>query len=173
VRPGRAALAVMPDGTAASVQAFLDDRIRPGSAVWTDAWSSYLGLSPRGFSPAAIPLGRGPEAVGRFFPWVHIALSNLKRFLLETHHRPQAKHLSWYVAKFAYRLNRRWQEADLFEQLARVLSDHQHNHLQRLSGVAGANVTITCLRTTRECPVESASKLTRVLFHALIRWGLR
>jgi len=24
------------------------------------------------------------------------------------------------VAEFAYRLNRRWQEADLFEQLARV-----------------------------------------------------
>jgi hypothetical protein len=24
------------------------------------------------------------------------------------------------VAKFAYRLNRRWQEADLFEQLARA-----------------------------------------------------
>ena len=58
--------------------------------------------------------------MGRFFPWVHIALSNLKRFLLGTHHRPQAKHLSRYEAEFAYRLNRRWQEADLFEQLARV-----------------------------------------------------
>ena len=120
VRPGRAALAVMPDGTAARVQAFVGDRIRRGSALWTDARSSYLGLCPRGFSPAAIPLGRDQEVVGRFFPWVHITLSNLKRFLLGTHHRPQAKHLSRYVAEFAYRLNRRWQEADLFEQLARV-----------------------------------------------------
>ena len=119
-RPGRSALAVMPDGTAASVQAFVRNRIQPHSTVWTDAWSSYLGLTTRGYPHAAIPLGRDQEVVGRFFPWVHITLSNLKRFLLGTHHRPQAKHLKRYVAEFTYRLNRRWQEANLFEQLAQA-----------------------------------------------------
>jgi len=95
-------------------------RIQPHSTVWTDAWSSYLGLTARGYPHAAIPLGRDKEVVGHFFPWVHITLSNLKRFLLGTHHRPQAKHLKRYVAEFAYRLNRRWQEANLFEQLAQA-----------------------------------------------------
>ena len=119
-RPGRSALAVMRDGTAASVQAFVRNRIQSHSTVWTDAWSSYLGLTTRGYPHAAIPLGRDQEVVGRFFPWVHITLSNLKRFLLGTHHRPQAKHLKRYVAEFTYRLNRRWQEANLFEQLAQA-----------------------------------------------------
>ena len=110
----------MADGTAASVQAFVRGHVQPHSSVWTDAWSSYLGLSARGYAHAAIPLGRDKEVVGHFFPWVHITLSNLKRFLLGTHHRPQAKHLKRYVAEFAYRLNRRWQEANLFEQLAQA-----------------------------------------------------
>ena len=100
-RPGRSALAVLPDGTAASVQTFVRGRIQPDSAVWTDAWSSYLGLTPRGYSHAAIPLGKDTQVVGHFFPWVHITLSNLKRFLLGTHHKPQAKHLKRYVAEFA------------------------------------------------------------------------
>jgi ISXO2-like transposase domain/Transposase zinc-ribbon domain len=119
-RPGRSALAVMPDGRAGSVQAFVRGRILPDSAVWSDGWSSYRGLTPRGYPHAAIPLGEDTAVVGRFFPWVHVTLSNLKRFLLGTHHKPQAKHLKRYVAEFAYRLNRRWQEANLFEQLAQA-----------------------------------------------------
>jgi hypothetical protein len=56
----------------------------------------------------------------RFFPWVHIVLSNLKRFLLGTHHKPEAKHLPRYVAEFAYRFNRRGQEGSLFHRLTRA-----------------------------------------------------
>jgi hypothetical protein len=42
----------------------------------------------------------------KLFPWVHITLSNLKRFLLGTHHQVERKHLKRYVAEFNYRLNR-------------------------------------------------------------------
>jgi len=118
--PGRSAMAVVSDRGAGTLKAFVQSRVKPDSAVWTDAWSSYLGLTPRGYPHAALPLGEGAEVVGRFFPWVHITLSNLKRFLLGTHHKPQAKHLPRYLAEFTYRLNRRWQEAHLFEQLARA-----------------------------------------------------
>jgi transposase-like protein len=123
--PGRqaksmVAMAVVSDRGAGTLKAFVQSRVKPDSAVWTDAWSSYLGLTPRGYPHAALPLGEGAEVVGRFFPWVHITLSNLKRFLLGTHHKPQAKHLPRYLAEFTYRLNRRWQEAHLFEQLARA-----------------------------------------------------
>jgi len=120
VVPGRSALAVLPDATTASVQGFVRDRVRPNSAVWTDGWWSYRGLTPRGYGHAAIPLGEDRQITQRFFPWVHITLSNLKRFLLGTHHKPGAKHLKRYLAEFTYRLNRRWQEASLFEQLARA-----------------------------------------------------
>jgi len=118
--PGRAALAVLPDVTTASVRAFLDSQVRPRSVLWTDKFSSYGGLSWRGFPHAAIPLGEDRELTRRFFPWVHIVLSNLKRFLLGTHHKPEAKHLSRYVAEFTYRFNRRRQEGSLFHRLIRA-----------------------------------------------------
>jgi len=56
----------------------------------------------------------------RFFPWVHIVMSNLKRFLLGTHHKPEAKHLKRYLAEFSYRFNRRQQEGSLFHRLTRA-----------------------------------------------------
>lgn len=118
--PGRAALAVLPDVTMGSVRAFLDDKIKPHSALWTDRFASYGGLSWRGFPHAAIPLDDDRALTQRFFPWVHILLSNLKRFLLGTHHKPEAKHLGRYVAEFTYRFNRRWQERSLFHRLTRA-----------------------------------------------------
>ena len=118
--PGRAALAVMPDVTAASVRAFIESKVKAHSALLTDAWAGYGGLSWRGHPHAAIPLGDDRKLLRRFFPWVHITLSNLKRFLLGTHHKPQPKHLKRYVAEFTYRLNRRWQERSLFHHLTRA-----------------------------------------------------
>ena len=118
--PGRAALTVMPDATSASVRAFIERQIKPRSALLTDAWAGYGGLSWRGYPHAAIPLGEDRKLRRRFFPWVHIALSNLKRFLLGTHHKPQPKHLARYVAEFTYRFNRRWQERSLFHRLTRA-----------------------------------------------------
>lgn len=119
-RPGRCALSVIPHARAEHLRGFVRETVRPGSAVLTDRFASYSGLSARGYMHAAIPMRDDPEMAHRFFPWVHITLSNLKRFLLGTHHKPQAKHLSRYVAEFTYRLNRRWQEASLFEQLTRA-----------------------------------------------------
>lgn len=118
--PGRAALTVMPDATSASVRRFIESKIRPRSALLTDAWAGYGGLSWRGYPHAAIPLGEDRKLLRRFFPWVHIALSNLKRFLLGTHHKPQPKHLNRYVAEFTYRFNRRGQERSLFHRLTRA-----------------------------------------------------
>jgi len=118
--PGRAVLAVIPDVTTASVRGFVDSRVKAGSTLWTDRFASYGGLSWRGFPHAAIPLRDDRDLMKRFLPWVHIVLSNLKRFLLGTHHKPQPKHLSRYVAEFAYRFNRRWKERSLFHRLTRA-----------------------------------------------------
>ncbi len=118
--PGRVALAVLPDATGRSVHAFVDSQVKPGTALWTDKFSSYGGLSWRGYPHAAIPLGDDRELTRRFFPWVHIVLSNLKRFLLGTHHKPEPKHLARYLAEFTYRFNRRGQERSLFHRLTRA-----------------------------------------------------
>jgi hypothetical protein len=65
-------------------------------------------------------LSKQDQPAHKLFPWVHITLSNLKRFLLRTHHGVESKHLPRYVAEFNYRLNRRTMEQDLMTRLLRA-----------------------------------------------------
>lgn len=118
--PGFAALAVIPNAAASSLQGFLQAKVQLGSRVLSDGWRGYQDLERQGFAHTATPLHGDPEAAHRLFPWVHIALSNLKRFLLGTHHKVEPQHLKRYVAEFAYRLNRRTMEDSLFHRLVRA-----------------------------------------------------
>lgn len=118
--PGFAALSVVEDASAASLQGFLEAKAEVGSVILTDAWRSYRGIEAQGFQHRPRRRGPDPAAAFRLFPWVHITLSNLKRFLLGTHHKVEAQHLKRYVAEFAYRLNRRRLEENLFHRLARA-----------------------------------------------------
>ena len=118
--PGFAALAVVPNAAASSLQGFLQAKVQPGSRVLSDGWRGYQGLEQQGFAHTATPLHGDPQAAHRLFPWVHITLSNLKRFLLGTHHKVEPQHLKRYVAEFAYRLNRRTMEDSLFLRLVRA-----------------------------------------------------
>lgn len=118
--PGFAALAVLPDASADSLQGFVQAKAQAGSRLLSDGWLGYRGLEQRGFRHTALPLRGDSKAAHRLFPWVHITLSNLKRFLLGTHHKVEPRHLPRYVAEFAYRLNRRTMERDLFQRLVRA-----------------------------------------------------
>lgn len=119
-RPGFTALSVVTDATAASLHGFLQSRAEVGSVILTDAWRSYRGLEAKGFQHHTLRRGPDPAAAFQLFPWVHITLSNLKRFLLGTHHKVEAQHLKRYVAEFVYRLNRRGMGEGLFHRLARA-----------------------------------------------------
>ena len=118
--PGFAALAVVPNAAASSLHGFLQAKVQPGSQVMSDGLPGYQGLEPHGFQHTATPLHGDPQAAHRLFPWVHITLSNLKRFLLGTHHKVESQHLQRYVAEFNYRLNRRTMETNLFHRLVRA-----------------------------------------------------
>lgn len=118
--PGFAALAVVPNAAASSLQGFLQTKVKLGSRVLSDGWRGCLGLGQQGFQHTATPLQGEPDAAHRLFPWVHITLSNLNRFLLGTHHKVEPRHLKRYVAEFTYRLNRRSMETNLFDRLVRA-----------------------------------------------------
>jgi hypothetical protein len=62
--------------------------------------------------------GADPAARHRLFPWEHMTLSNLKRFLLGTPHQAEPQPRKRYLAEFAHRLNRRTIEANLLQRLA-------------------------------------------------------
>src|SRR5690554_6359329 len=49
--------------------------------------------------------------------WVHIAISNVKRNLLENYHKIKRKYFKLYLNEFVYKLNRRYFGDKLFERL--------------------------------------------------------
>lgn len=57
------------------------------------------------------------EMVGKMLPWVHIAISNAKRILLNTFHDIKSEYLQNYLNKFCYKFNRRYFGEAMFDRL--------------------------------------------------------
>jgi len=107
---------VIPDGSAPSLATAAQRTIAPGSDILTDGWAGYRALSDQGYTHLAWPL-ETPEDALKLLPWVHIAISNFKRWALDTFHGISPKHLQSYLDEFCYRLNRRWYRSDLFRKI--------------------------------------------------------
>lgn len=56
-----------------------------------------------------------PKDISKVLPWVHIAISNAKRLLLDVHHDIKPEFLQNYLNEFCYKFNRR--KLDMFERL--------------------------------------------------------
>jgi len=134
--PGFAALQVLPDASSKSIDAFLQARITTGSRILSDGWKGYRNLQEKGFEHTATAISGQDQPAHTLFPWVHLSLSNLKRFLLGTHHQVQAKHLKRYVAEFNYRLNRRTMEKDMLTRMLRACLGTQTITFQQLTADA-------------------------------------
>ncbi|KAA6341502.1 hypothetical protein EZS27_010702 [termite gut metagenome] len=57
------------------------------------------------------------EGIGKALPWVHIAISNAKRLLLDIHHDIKGEYLQSYLNEFCYKFNRRYFDEKLFDRL--------------------------------------------------------
>ena len=111
---GRLRLEVVPDASQATLGAFIERNVEPGSTIISDAWQGYDGLAGSGyshlsFSQAAMKrAGLEPDAV----PGVHRVVSNLKTWLRGTHHGVGADHLDHYLDEFVFRFNAYSAESD-------------------------------------------------------------
>ena len=65
-----------------------------------------------------------PDKAGEWLPWVHIAIGNLKAFLLGTYHGVSSKYLQEYLNEFCYRFNRREWEPELPLRLLNACLTH-------------------------------------------------
>jgi hypothetical protein len=70
------------------------------------------------------------ELVDEWLPWVHIAIGNLKEFLLGTFHGVSGKYLQEYLSEFCYRFNRRQMEKEIPNRLLKIAIIHTpvHSH---------------------------------------------
>jgi hypothetical protein len=108
---GRCRMALLADGSSASLHPFVTGHVEPGATVISDAWMGYYGLAGLGYvhqrrsQRAARARGDDP---GELLPAVHRVASLAKRWLLSTHQGSvEEAHLQSYLDEFVFRFNRR------------------------------------------------------------------
>ena len=99
------------------LERFICDYVTKGSTVVTDGLPSYSGLRRLGYRHV-VRRGVSSVEIARQLPHVHRAFSNLKAWLIGTHHGVSGKHLQAYLNEFAFRYNHR---GNLFRAFKLVL----------------------------------------------------
>jgi transposase-like protein len=115
---GRLRLRVIPDRTTSQLVPFILENITPASTVRTDGYQGYLGLKALGFSHQALVTAGDPEKNDAHLPMIHLVFSNLKTWILGTHHGAIAQHhLQAYLNEYVYRFNRRFYPMTAFNSI--------------------------------------------------------
>ena len=106
---GNIRIAVLPAATADELGAFIKSNVAAKSHLLTDGFKGYQGRDAAlGDHLKHTPVIQGAGAnAAEFFPIIHTVFSNLKAWLVGTHHGVSAKHLPRYLREWAYRFNRR------------------------------------------------------------------
>ena len=97
------------------VEPVVQDPIKPAQTIRTDGHKSFQHLSELGHKHIGTPVPS--QQAAEQLPWVHIAISNAKRYLLGTYHGVSHKHLQRYLDEFCYRFNRRSWEQQMTDRL--------------------------------------------------------
>jgi len=106
---GGVRIAVLPAATGVELGAFLKANVAAGSHLLTDGFAGYRGRdADLGEHLKHTPVVQGDSAnAGEFFPIIHTLFSNVKAWLVGTHHGVSTKHLPRYLREWSYRFNRR------------------------------------------------------------------
>lgn len=113
--PKHIKMEVSEDLTADSINAFAQNNIESGSTISTDAYSSYKQLQDNGYNHESKVFN--PKEDKEHLKWLHTVVSNAKAFINGTFHGLDKKHLSFFLAEFCYRFNRRFTPDELLNRL--------------------------------------------------------
>ena len=91
--------------------------IRAGSTIKSDGSGVYVKAQKEGYKHERSVEMKEPEKTHEHLKWINIITSNLKRYLLSTHHGVFPKYRKAFLAEFAYRFNRRYWPHEAFDRL--------------------------------------------------------
>lgn len=115
-RAGRVRLEVAETADEQTIWAFLDKNLSPGSKVQTDGWRGYSETALLDYRHK-VKVQDSPQSASRMAPHIHRVFSNLKTWLLGTHHGVEPKYLQAYLDEFVFRFNRRQYPMAAFQTL--------------------------------------------------------
>ena len=118
VYAGRLRLRVIPNRDAEHLLEFARENVVKGSKIRTDGWWGYLKLPDLGFRHDPLVLAGDPEKAEAHLPMIHLVFSNLKTWILGTHHGAIARqHLQAYLNEYVFRFNRRFYPMTAFNSV--------------------------------------------------------
>lgn len=121
---GHIKMFVIEDLKAATIDQKVSESVDNQSIIDSDNSSSYTNFKTlvKEHRPRVIP----KKEVGKMLPWVHIAISNAKRMLLDLFHGMKPEYLQNYLHEFCYKFNRRYFGERLFDRLMIAAVTHKN-----------------------------------------------
>jgi hypothetical protein len=114
-RVGYLKMKVIDDLTKETINKVVQESLSGQSGLTTDNSTSYVDL--KGFVKSHYSEVVPKNKIGEKLPWVHIAISNAKRQLLNSYHKVKPEFLQSYLDEFCYKFNRRYFGEALFGRL--------------------------------------------------------
>ena len=106
---------VITDLKSNTITNIVKEQINQSADLSTDDSTSYTKLIEHVNSHVAAIVK--PKMIPAILPWVHIAISNAKRLLLDVHHKIKPEYLQYYLNEFCYKFNRRYFGEKIFDRL--------------------------------------------------------
>ena len=115
-KAGHLKMKVIPNLKSATITPIVKERVDGASDLTSDDSTSYGDLGQHVSTHTSLVVK--PEEVEKVLPWVHTAISNVKRLLLDVHHNKlKPEYLQYYLDEFCYKFNRRFFGEKLFDRL--------------------------------------------------------
>jgi len=108
-------LQVINDLDAESINREVIRQVQTSSHILTDKYRGYVKLKEIVTKHQAVECP--PDQASEILPWVHTCIANAKRVFLAAYHRINTDYLQNYLSEFCYRLNRRFANTSIFDQL--------------------------------------------------------
>lgn len=117
VYAGRVRLRVV-GGDFPSLISFVTENVVKGAKVLTDGKRAYEALPELGYKHHPLILAGDPNLAQGHLPMIHLVFSNLKTWILGTHHGAIAqRHLQAYLNEYVFRFNRRFYPMTAFNSV--------------------------------------------------------
>ena len=112
---GHIKMFVIDDLKASTIEEKVSEHINKDSTIDSDNSTSYTNFNMlvKEHRPKVVP----KEELGKMLPWVHIAISNAKRMLLDVFHDIRPEYMQSYLNEFCYKFNRRHFGEKRFDRL--------------------------------------------------------
>lgn len=115
---GRVRLRVVDGRHHNGLISFVTENVVKGASVFTDGWLAYDALPGLGYKHHPLVTGGNRELVEGHLPTIHLVFSNLKTWILGTHHgRIEPHHLQAYLNEYVFRFNRRFYPMTAFNSI--------------------------------------------------------